>query len=147
MYDPLSDIHQYAKYLTIAQVVKFFEKKVIGVTRPMIQNYIRDGLLPAPVNKRFYSHKHLAALVIIDYVKTVLPIDEVKAALQPFMDDEGLSLETYAWLISALNEVSARWRETVAPVIFNNETPTIKSALLLAAHAADMRALSREMGT
>ncbi|MDR1663569.1 MAG: DUF1836 domain-containing protein [Clostridiales bacterium] len=145
MYDPLNDIQHYGKNLTIAQVVKFFEKKELGVTRAMIQNYIRDGLLPPPVNKRFYTHKHLAALVVIDYAKTVFGIGEVKVALTPLMDGEGLPLEIYSRLIGDLASVSLRWKETVGTNIFKTESEKTFSALLLMAHAADLKALAGTM--
>jgi DNA-binding transcriptional MerR regulator len=103
MVNPLHDIHNYGKNLTITQVVKFFEKINGTITRPMVQNYIRAGLLPPPVNKRFYTHKHLAALVIIDYLKSVYGIDEIRSALLPHMDGEGLPLDTYNGLIDALS--------------------------------------------
>ena len=103
MIDPLSDIQQYSEALTISQVLKFCEKKDIGITRGMIQNYIRDGLLPSPVNKRFYTHKYLAALVLIDRLKTVFDIPSIKKALTPFMDEEGLPLDVYKKMMSGAN--------------------------------------------
>jgi DNA-binding transcriptional MerR regulator len=119
MHDPLHDIQHYGKNLTITQVIKFFEKININITRPMIQNYIRMNLLPNPVNKRFYTHKHLAALVIIDYLKSVFEINDIKAALLPYMDREGLPLEVYNKLI--------------------NQPLTNNDALLLMIHAADIK--------
>jgi len=95
MYDPLADIKQYSDAMTISQVLKFCQKKEIGITRGMVQNYIRDGLLPSPVKKRFYTHKHLAALVMIDRLKMVFDIPSIQSALTSFMDEEGLPLEKY----------------------------------------------------
>lgn len=145
MYDPLQDIHHYSKTLTISQVIKFCEKKELAVTRAMIQNYIRDGLLPPPVSKRYYTHKHLAALVLIDYLKTVFGIPEIKAALVPLMDAEGLPLETYAMLVHKLDTLSAFWKEEMAPRFFEKSVPQIQSLLLLMTHAADLKALCGEL--
>ena len=99
MTNPLSDIRHYSPKLTISQLIKFFEKKEMSLTRGMVQNYIRDGLLPPPAGKRFYTHKHVAALVIICKLKTVFDIPTIQKSLVPLMDDEGLPLETYSQLI------------------------------------------------
>ena len=98
MTNPLSDIRHYSPKLTISQLIKFFEKKEMSLTRGMVQNYIRDGLLPPPVDKRFYTHKHIAALVIICKLKTVFDIPTIQKTLVPLMDSEGLPLELYSRL-------------------------------------------------
>jgi len=95
MMNPLADIRQYAPRMTISQVMKFCEKKSIGITRAMIQNYVRIGLMPPPADKRFYTHKHLTLMVLIDRLKTVFEIPEIKKALAPFVDEDGLSPEIY----------------------------------------------------
>ena len=96
MANPLDDIRHYSPKLTISQLIKFFEKKKMSLTRGMVQNYIRDGLLPPPADKRFYTHKHIAALVVICKLKTVFDIPTIQKTLMPLMDDEGLPLELYS---------------------------------------------------
>ena len=96
MTNPLSDIKHYSPKLTISQLIKFFEKKEMNLTRGMVQNYIRDGLLPPPIEKRFYTHKHIAALVIICKLKSVFDIPTISKTLVPLMDEEGLPLELYS---------------------------------------------------
>ena len=136
MTDPLSDIHHYSPTLTIAQVIKFCDKKALQISRPMIQNYIRDGLLPPPVG-RLYTHKHLAAIVMIVRLKTVYDIPKVKAAMAPFMDDEGLPLDIYKWLVQKQKATLDQWMASVAASIAaENEE---KQGLLLMAHAADVK--------
>jgi len=100
MTDPLIDINNYSPSLTISQLIKFCEKKGFLVTKGMIQNYIRVGLLPNPVNKRFYTHKHIAALIIVCLTKPVYEIESIKKALLPHMDEEGLPIETYQKIFS-----------------------------------------------
>ena len=99
MTNPLDDIRHYSPKLTISQLIKFFEKKKMSLTRGMVQNYIRDGLLPPPAGKRFYTHKHIAALVVICKLKTVFDIPTIQKSLVPLMDDEGLPLEIYSQLM------------------------------------------------
>ena len=140
MIDPLQDIHHYSPALTIAQVIKFCEKKALPLSRPMVQNYIRDGLLPPPLNKRIYTHKHLAALVMICRLKTVYDMPAIKAVLEPHMDDDGLPLTTYKWLISKLKEVLDLWLANIAPNITAEDES--RHALLIMAHAADIKDLA-----
>lgn len=115
MTDPLHDIRHYSPTMTIAQVLKFCERKNMGITRGMVQNYIRDGLLPPPVNKRVYTHKHLAALAMIDRLKTVFDMPTIKEALLPYLDDEGLPTEVYATVMEKLATMEAQWQASVAP--------------------------------
>ena len=137
MADPLSDIHHYSPTLTISQTIKFCEKKSLPISRAMIQNYIRDGLLPPPVNKRIYTHKHLAALALIYRLKTVYDISAIKEALSPHMDEEGLPLETYKWLIKKQQEIYDLWLGNVAPSIAAE--PEKNQTLLIMAHTADIK--------
>ena len=139
MVDPLHDIHHYSPTLTISQVLKFCEKKDLPLSRPMVQNYIRDGLLPPPVNKRIYTHKHLAALVMICRLKTVYDMPAIKAALEPHMDAEGLPLETYRWLIGKQKEIRELWLEKVAPNIAAEAEDS--QGLLIMAHVVEIKDL------
>ncbi len=50
------------------------------VTASMVNNYVKQQLLPAPVKKR-YSRLHMAHLVLICILKQVLTIPEVKILL------------------------------------------------------------------
>jgi len=141
MTDPLEDIKHYSQTLTISQVIKFCEKKSLPVSRAMIQNYIRDGLLPTPINKRIYTQKHLAALVVICMLKKLYDIPAIKAALAPHMDDEGLPLETYEWLMEKQSQSMDLWIKSVAPGIASE--PESSHNLLLMAHVADIAAVAK----
>jgi len=99
----------------------------------MIQNYIRDGVLPPPVNKRFYTHKHLATLVLIDRLKTVFDIPTVKAALQPYMDDEGVAISDYTAILGKLTNVTAAWQQSVAPQVATESDGGILLSMMFAA--------------
>jgi len=109
MTNPLSDIRHYSPTMTISQVLKFCEKKGMAITRAMIQNYIRAGLLPPPADKRFYTHKHLAVLTMIDRLKTVFDIPTIQGALAPYIDDEGLPLDIYAELMEKVEKLTDNW--------------------------------------
>ncbi len=75
--DPLRDLHYYSSTFTISQVVKYFEKQGLVFTKTMIQNYIRVGVLPAP-DGRSYTKRHLMGLTLIDSLKDIYSLDEIK---------------------------------------------------------------------
>lgn len=132
MRDILLNIHQYPARLTISNVVKFFEQRGVTVTKSMIQNYVRDGLLPPPVNKRYYTHKHLAALAFIDMLKTVYEMTVIKAVLRPLMDEEGIPLEVYHQCVHKTGEMAVRWQESIAPLV-------LEDTLFLMVHSVDLK--------
>ena len=133
MTDPLQGIEHISPNLTIASVLKFCERQNIGITRGMIQNYIRDGVLPPPVNRRFYTHKHLAALVLIDRLKTVFDMPTVKAALQPYIDDEGISLDMYTAILQKLTGIVSAWQVSAAPVLTAESDGGVLLSMMFAA--------------
>jgi DNA-binding transcriptional MerR regulator len=144
MQDPLADIHQYSTTLTITQVVKFCDKKELGLTRAMIQNYIRHGLLPPPVDKRRYTHKHLAVLALIGCLKPVFDMDTIKAAIGPLIKGEGLEPEAYRSVIKKWAEITAHW-EAYMPGVVKGGAPRDISRLGLMLHAADVKLLAESL--
>lgn len=73
--------------LYMDQVLNFIEKYAIfpveeegnGITKSMINNYVKLGLMPKPVKKK-YSRTHVAYLIAITTLKQVLTISEVQKA-------------------------------------------------------------------
>ncbi|MCH3986629.1 MAG: DUF1836 domain-containing protein [Lachnospiraceae bacterium] len=57
-------------------------------TKTMINNYVKSGLLPAPVRKK-YSQEHIYKLFIIYYMKSILKIDEIDTVLAPAASGAG----------------------------------------------------------
>ena len=89
--DLLAGLHRFASEMTISQMVVFFGRQDVRFTKTMIQNYVRIGLLPPPVSKRFYHFGHLALLTIIDACKDVLSLDEMKI----FFRFSGIDFENF----------------------------------------------------
>ena len=52
-----------------------------GLTAAMVNNYVKLGVLPAPVRKR-YGRTQLARLLILCVLKPVLPIASIKKLLE-----------------------------------------------------------------
>ena len=61
------------------QLIRFEESETL--TSAMVNNYIKDGLLPRAQGKR-YGRTHLAYLTAICALKQVLSVKEMKALLQ-----------------------------------------------------------------
>ncbi len=58
------------------------ENEASLVTRSIINNYVKDGIVPRPVNKR-YAREQLSALIMACVLKRVLPMQQVKQLLRP----------------------------------------------------------------
>ena len=52
-----------------------------GITSSMVNNYVKQGVIPPPQNKK-YNRIHLAYLIIICIMKNIMPIGMVGQALQ-----------------------------------------------------------------
>lgn len=54
------------------------------LTPSMINNYVKIGIIPAPVKKK-YSRAHLFRLVIICVLKRILPINDIAALIETLL--------------------------------------------------------------
>lgn len=94
----VEDIPEYSLY--ISQLEEFFDKKLgrVGgndeerkaISKTMIQNYIKEGLLMPPDGK-CYNHNHIILLALIYNLKSILTIKDIKKLLTPILiqaDDE-----------------------------------------------------------
>lgn len=129
----LANIESYNDEMTISQVVRFFERHGLNFTKTMIQNYIRVGLIPPPLEKRYYTKKHLILLTIIDSFKDIYSLDEIGRLFKPILkdsdtfDDDIIDMsviynEFYRYYQRAINE----WAENL-PKVFEDITKTANS--------------------
>lgn len=58
-----------------------------AITQAMINNYVKLGIMPAPIKKR-YSKKHLAYLIIICFLKQTLSMELIKKIIPADSTDE-----------------------------------------------------------
>ncbi len=65
------------KYLSFYKV----DEESPVVTHAMINNYVKHGMMPAPVKKK-YSREHVAYLIIICSLKQALPISDIKDLIE-----------------------------------------------------------------
>jgi DNA-binding transcriptional MerR regulator len=111
--------------LTISQVVKFFEKQGRNLTKTMIQNYIRVGVLPPPIEKRYYTKDHLVLLTLIDNLKSIYSLEEIKSLFEPirndpniFEDDVIKAMDIYTNYLTMRKEALDKWEESL-PNLFD----------------------------
>lgn len=83
-WDELPDIDLYMDQVItlveryISPVIQTDKQKVL--TSSMVNNYVKLGMIPAPVKKK-YERRHLAFLIAITILKQVLTIPEVKQGI------------------------------------------------------------------
>ena len=84
------------KYLTDSSTN---ENKII--TSSMINNYVKLGIMPAPIKKK-YSREHLAYLIIIGSLKQAMPISHIKNILEKKLKQNTIDkiLDSYSDLYS-----------------------------------------------
>ncbi|HEX3040425.1 MAG TPA: DUF1836 domain-containing protein [Caproiciproducens sp.] len=113
-------------YLYMDQVLTYMDKQlhlfersdsVSLLTSSMINNYVKDGVLPRPEQKK-YSREHLALLTVICLLKQVLSIQDISTLIKSLLEDASSS-EMYdrfcAAQSAALKEVCDRV-EAAAPL-------------------------------
>jgi len=64
-----------------------------AITQPMVNNYVKLGIMPAPIKKK-YSKKHLAYLIIICFLKQTLSMELIKKIIPVDSSDEEI-IEIY----------------------------------------------------
>lgn len=108
-------------YLYMDQVLTYMKKQLrlyerdgdaTLLTSSMINNYVKDGVLPRPARKK-YSREHLAILTVICMLKNVLSIQDISSLLKILLVDASPS-EMYNRFCgaqaAALKEVCGRIR-------------------------------------
>ena len=83
--------------LYMDQVTTFLEDRLRGMvrdpeaqkflTKTMINNYAKNDLIPAPVNKK-YTREHLILLILIFYDKSFLSMEDIRKLLMPLRSDK-----------------------------------------------------------
>lgn len=82
-----SELHTFNDEMTVSQVVRFFEKYNIHFTKTMIQNYVRVGVIPPPFEKRYYTKRHLTLLFLINNLKNIYSLEDIKDIFSPILKD------------------------------------------------------------
>lgn len=56
------------------------------LTKSMINNYVKNDIIPKPENKKYYP-KHIITLIYIFYLKQILSLDDVQTILKHYTEN------------------------------------------------------------
>ena len=103
---PWTQLPDIALYMD--QVISFMPRQLIhyddreALTSAMVNNYIKDGLVPRAEGKR-YGPIHLGYLTAVCAMKKVLPVRSIGKLLSAGQQDEKTPEELYAYFCRALD--------------------------------------------
>jgi len=115
-YERLPDIDLYVEQMTsyledrMGDSVRVSDEKII--TKPMVNNYTKAGLLPRPSQKR-YNRDHLISLAYICLLKQSLTFNDIKTAFDLAGDTEQLKFiyEEFAQMCEEYRETYVRLQQ------------------------------------
>ena len=125
-WDNLPDIDLY-----MDQVVGYLSRQAVGgkapaITSAMINNYVKDGLLPRACGKR-YHREHLVYLTAVGVLKNVLTVKDMKLLLEQAIV-EGQEQSFYAHFLERVDEA---FRGTNTALDENLEEDSLAEAALV----------------
>lgn len=110
----IPDINLYMDQLTTFFNDKMGQFKRDGndkiLTKTMINNYTKAGLLMPPVNKK-YGKRHIILLILIYYLKQILSINDIKTIIGPILnnidsaDDDIIPIESIYSTILEIKQI------------------------------------------
>ncbi len=123
-YDEIPDIDLY-----MDQTLAFLNKRLsilkrnddeVIVTASMINNYVKAGIIPAPVSKK-YTKRHLAYIVTVCFLKQVLSMNEIKTIIDYLLETKG-EKESYDFFCETVqNSLNNCCKVTETKYIDNND--------------------------
>ncbi|MCK8061226.1 MULTISPECIES: DUF1836 domain-containing protein [unclassified Fusibacter] len=102
------------------------------ITKTMINNYVKAGLLQAPVKKK-YTRSHMMALTMLYRLKSVLQVKDIEAVLGE-QKEEGLEM-LYEEFLMIEKEIGRNLSEKYENFDFEDEDSIHKAILQLAVEA------------
>lgn len=68
--------------LHLEQVTRYASRYVPSpLTGSMVSNYVKQKLIPGPVKKSYYQES-LAYLIFLSYIKTVMPLEDIRLMME-----------------------------------------------------------------
>ncbi|MCL2463003.1 MAG: DUF1836 domain-containing protein [Defluviitaleaceae bacterium] len=112
--DPLRNIRSYNDEMTISQVIRYFERQGIFFTKPMIQGYVRAGVIPQPKDKRYYTRPHMVLLALAENLKRGFSAEEIKRLFETLEAYPGALDGASDEALAIYGEYAARTRDIFA---------------------------------
>ena len=80
-----------------------------GLTAAMVNNYVKQKVLPPPVSKR-YDRRHIAALLMLCNLKSIMPIADIQRLFQSAGGADGIQrlYGEFREVYSEVNQLVAR---------------------------------------
>lgn len=94
-----------------------------GLTSSMVNNYVKLGIIPAPEKKK-YNRVHLAYLVIICILKTVMPIPMIRDLVSTMVIDHSSYETLYNRFCDYFDSVVGSARQSVDEMLNRNASPS-----------------------
>lgn len=112
------------------------------MTASMVNNYVKQRLLPAPVKKR-YTRRHVSLLLMIGILKPAFALPQIKALLVAAQQDDAGAAAFYDHFCDLLEGACAACGEKAAAL--SPQHPAVELAVLTVAYqAATQAALPEE---
>lgn len=143
-WDQLPDLALYMDQLISympRQLIRFEEGDAL--TAAMVNNYIKDGLLPRAEGKR-YGKEHLAWLTAICALKSVISMREM-GVLFGALDTGGEAEERYGAFLEELDRALARSAQPLDPQVGQEALAPLALSLALDSYASKL-ACQRVLG-
>lgn len=133
-WDTLPDIELY-----MDQVVSYLPRQSVGgkvpsMTSAMINNYVKDGLLPRACGKRYHK-EHLIYLTAIGLLKSVLTVKDMKLLLDNEIR-EGEERDFYGKFLLGIDEAFAPVEQRIEAELTEEELTEMAMRLALTSCAA-----------
>ena len=133
-WETLPDIELY-----MDQVVSYLPRQSVGgklpsMTSAMINNYVKDGLLPRACGKRYHK-EHLIYLTAIGLLKNVLTVKDMKLLLDSEIQ-EGGEEEFYGKFLQGIDEAFCQVDGSIDPELSEEDLTQMAMRLALSSCAA-----------
>lgn len=115
---PWEDLPDLALYMD--QLISYMPRQLIHfddsapLTSAMVNNYIKDGLVPRAEGKR-YGPVHLGCLTAVVALKQVLSVRDIGALMEAGRSLEKTPPEQYAYFRNALNQALTDTAQSIDP--------------------------------
>ena len=133
---PWADLPDLALYMD--QIISYMPRQLIhfddsdGLTSAMVNNYIKEGLVPRAEGKR-YGPDHLGYLTAVCALKKVLPVRDVGVLIHAGQELRPDSQTLYTYFCDALDRALTETARTIDPELPREQLA--RTALDLALHS------------
>ncbi len=87
------------------------KKKDKVITKTMINNYVKNGVLKPPVNKK-YNRNHIARLIVICILKQVYSINDINLLIKLALETSGIEVSYNKFCIVIEKSIDATFNKT-----------------------------------